>query len=292
PEARATAATPGASGTSLTVAPAVFAAGISGELGVSVVDAPAGVYADATVETAPAAGVLAMGAAAPAAASTFRVATSAPRRISARVDFAVEDLAAVGTDTYERSLRESLVGALSDAADSALVADLLGQLDGNYFEGRTQDRVSFRPFGYAMSQLLEHLCASAIDGTWARRLGELALFFGVEHFTLAGRGFVAAGGDTRAREYYPVVTSSRWPADGSFLLVRHGRPVRPAVAPLWPGLAIDDTITAAPTGEYRLSLHALLGAAIVRHRRAYIRGMFSDDGIDSGDDRAFPVPRF
>ena len=97
--------------------PAVFAPSILPRLGVEMPRVKSGTYASGTITTSLAAASQAKGDAAEASATAFTVTSVTPKRITARLAIAIEDVAAVGQANFESVLRENLSLVLSDELD-------------------------------------------------------------------------------------------------------------------------------------------------------------------------------
>lgn len=301
-ESRATADAPGAGATNLHIVPAVFEASLAPRLGVSMPLVESGLHATATITAPPVPSALGKGSAITADAASFAVASTGPHRVSARLEVAVEDVAAVGDAAYEVLLREALTGALGDALDSLLLRGsgsdgqprgLVPALSSNYSEP-----LNSPDFGW--STLAELLLASAVDGFWARGLSDLTLGLHPDRYRSLRRGFASSGGAARVADYYSstgsrIVTSARWPADPRpsypFIIHRRGRPVRAAEMPVWSHLSIEDTVTQSASGVRAVTVTALVGDVVVRHRRAYLRGdlLPGGDRIQSADELGGPT---
>ena len=99
-------------------------------------------------------------------AATFTVSTATPKRISARLSIAIEDIAAVGQANYESALRENLSLVLSDELDKQMIngtgsgANLIG-----IFQRLTDPSApaagKINWVGYAAQH------AKGVDGLWA-----------------------------------------------------------------------------------------------------------------------------
>ena len=121
-EARAVTEAPGTVGVNLDrIRPAVFANSIAPRLGIVMPRVDSGSYASATITTSQTAAALAKGTDATASAGAFTVTTATPKRISARLEILIEDIASVGQENFESILRENLSLVLSDALDSQAI---------------------------------------------------------------------------------------------------------------------------------------------------------------------------
>ena len=96
------------------IRPAIFAPSIAPRLGIEMPRVGSGTYASATINQSVTAGAKAKSGDAPATAATFNVTTATPKRVSARLELTLEDIAAVGQENFEAALRENISLALSD----------------------------------------------------------------------------------------------------------------------------------------------------------------------------------
>ena len=100
---------------------AVFANSMAPRLGIELPRVGSGTYATATITTSHSAAALAKSGAAAATAGAFTVTTATPKRVSARLELTLEDIAAVGQANFEGILRENLALALSDELDDQAI---------------------------------------------------------------------------------------------------------------------------------------------------------------------------
>ena len=121
-EVRAITPSPGTVGVNLDpVRPAVFANSIAPRLGIEMPRVMSGTFASGTITTSQTATALAKSAAAVGNAGAITVATATPKRISARLELTLEDIAAIGQANFESILRENLSLALSDQLDDQAI---------------------------------------------------------------------------------------------------------------------------------------------------------------------------
>ena len=121
-ESRDVTPAPGTVGVNLDpIRPAVFANSIAPMLGIEMPRVASGTYATGTITTSQSAAAIAKGTAAAATAGAITVATATPKRITARLELLLEDIAAVGQDNFESILRENLSLALSDELDDQAI---------------------------------------------------------------------------------------------------------------------------------------------------------------------------
>ena len=117
-ETRAVTPAPGTVGINLDpIRPAVFSNSIAPRLGIEMPRVMSGTYASGTITTSQSASALDKSGPAVAAAGVITVTTATPKRISARLELTLEDIAAVGQENFEAILRENLSLALSDQLD-------------------------------------------------------------------------------------------------------------------------------------------------------------------------------
>ena len=297
PETRQTDAVAGAPGTVGVnldrIRPAVFAGSIAPRLGIEMPRVKSGTYASATITTSLAAGSQAKGGRQDAAAAAFTVQSVTPKRISARLGIAVEDVAAVGQANYEAILRENLSLALSAELDDQAIngaganADLVG-----IFE-RLTDPAAPGATVAAFDTFVDAF-AGGIDGLWARVMKEVAIVAGPETYRLAAKTFRDAAGqdlgdmafaDYAMAKYGGWWTNSRMPDSASdvqaAILYRMGRAMaggspgmRTAVLPHWNEIGIDDIYSGSAKGERYFTLHVLLGDVILVQPDAYAQVAF------------------
>ena len=278
-EMRATAAAP-TGGLSLDIVPAVYESSTAAMIGVSMPLVSTGRYSTATVEEGVSATGVAKGVPVEGSEVTFNVTSTAPSRISGAVEFSVEDLAQVGTDRYEVALRESLSSAMSDAIDGVALEGFKA-MEVAFGAGSQYNPLPRTTF--QMSEIFEMLFGPvSVDGYWARGRIDVTLLLHARDWSRASRAYVSGTGDARVIDYYGnAITSRRWSSDGDntpVLLYRNRPGVRCAELPSWGGLQIDDVVTESARGVRRLTMHAMVGELLVRHRRAYGLGYFGESG--------------
>ena len=122
PEERAVTTAPGTVGVNMApIQPAVFAPSIAAFMGIDMPQVQTGTFGQARISTSLRAGAKAKGSGAAASEASFTVATATPKRISARLDFQAEDVAAAGVSNFEAALRQNLQMALSAELDEELI---------------------------------------------------------------------------------------------------------------------------------------------------------------------------
>ena len=288
-ETRQDAATvaPGTVGVNLdAIRPAVFAASIAPMLGVDMPRVESGSYASATISTSLTAAAQVAGAEAHATAAGFTVTSVTPKRISARLGIRVEDVAAVGTASFESVLRENISLVLSDALDDQMINGngTAPNLSGIF--ARLTDPTD--PTTVTDWDAFASAHAGGIDGLWANTLKDVSIICGPETMSLSARTFQTATnykGEMSAAAYAMMntgglATNTRMPDPVSNvqqgLLYRKGRSMmagagamRTAVCPQWGELGIDDIYSGSASGERFFTMHFLVGDVVLVQPSAY-----------------------
>ena len=295
PEHRAITGLPANTGVNLdSIRPAVFAPSVIPMLGVEMPRVPTGTYATSTINASLTAAAKAKSAAIDATAATFTTATASPKRISARLELAIEDIAAVGQSNYESALRENLSLALSSELDNQ---GLNGNGTAPNLAGlfmRLTDPTA-TPSGVADFDDFVAAFAGGVDGLWATSGSQVSLVVGVDTYRLAMQTFrdiaTADAGDKAfsdyaGQHYGGFMTNSRMPAASSnvqqSILYRLGRSMmggsmgmRTAVCPVWAdSIGIDDVYSGSAKGERYVTFHVLLGDILIVQADAYAQVQF------------------
>ena len=300
-EGRAVAAVPGTVGVNLdSIRPAVFAHSIAPRLGIEMPRVMTGTYASATISTSQDAEPLAKSAAAAGVVGAFTVTTATPKRISARLELTLEDIAAVGQGNYESILRENLSLALSDELDNqAINGDgIAPNLNGilSRLTAATAPGAAVATFDDFVAQF-----AGGVDGLWSSTTKEVAIVAGVDTYRLSAKTFRDRVIDTGQRggvslgekafsDYATDHTGGWWtnkrmPAAASNIqegiLYRMGRSMlgaagamRTAVCPHWNEIGIDDIFSGSAKGERYFTMHVILGDVILVQPDAYLKVAF------------------
>ena len=275
-ETRAITPSPGTVGVNLDpIRPAVFANSIAPRLGIEMPRVMSGTYASGTITTSQTASALDKSAAAVGTAGAITVQTATPKRISARLELTLEDIAAVGQDNFESILRENLALALSDQLDDQAIngngtaPNLAGILQ------RLSDPTA-APTAVADFDAFVAAFAGGVDGLWANTVKEVAIVGGVETYRLSARTFrdpasgTAGGRGDKAFSDYGMSmyggwwTNTRMPDGATFMsvdnvqqaiLYRMGRSMmggagamRTAACPHWNVIDIDDIFSGSGAG--------------------------------------------
>ena len=277
-EERVVTAAPGTTGVNLSLFPAIFAGSIAPRLGIEMPRVKSGTYATARIGTSLTAGTAAKGAAQAATAATWDVVTSTPKRVSARLEVTLEDIAAVGADNFEGILRENLSLVLSDALDTQMIAG-----DGNApnLTGILQRLANATRTNAAVDGFDDFVgvSASGIDGLWAGTMQEVAVVVNPATYRIAAEAFRGTDGERSAAAYLNAEaggfwTNKRMPDEAanysSGILYRAGRAgIRRAVCPHWNEISIDDIYSGAASAQRSFTMHVLLGDVILIRPDAY-----------------------
>ena len=287
-ETRAITAAPGTVGVNLDpIRPAVFASSIAPRLGIEMPRVKSGTYASATITTSQTAAARDKSAAAVGNAGGFTVTTATPKRVSARLELAIEDVAAVGQANFESILRENLSMVLSDELDDQIIngggsaPNLIGMFQ------RLTDPTGSPTAIAKFDDFVGKFCAG-VEGLWASRTNEVAIVAGPETYRLSAKTFrdgpTDDRGDTPFSSYAETHTggwwtNSRMPDKVSHvqqaILHRKGRSgMRTAVCPHWNEIGIDDIYSGSAKGERYFTLHVLLGDVILVQPNAYTQVQF------------------
>ena len=290
PEQRAVTDAPGTVGVNLDpIRPQIFAKSVCPRLGIAMPRVESGTYASATIATALTAGALAKNADAPATAATFNVSTSTPKRISARMEIAIEDVAAVGTENFEEAIRANLELALTAELDfQCLNGDGNAPNLSGIFQALTDP--SAPAATVAVFDDFVAGFAAGIDGLWASKMKEVSLVVGAETYALSTRTFrdgtddrgQVAFSDYAMANYSPMAwwTNARMPGPDSniqqSILYRMGMSefkndggIRTATLPIWNEIGIDDIFTLSARGKRAFTMHVLAGDIVLQQPDAY-----------------------
>ena len=279
---------PGTVGVNLDpIRPAVFANSIASRLGIEMPRVASGTYATATIGTSQSAAALAKQGVAAATAGALTVTTATPKRVSARLELTLEDIAAVGQSNFESILRQNLALALSDELDNQVIngtgaaPNLTGMLQRLTDPDDPTSVADFDEFA------AKH--ANGVDGLWANTIRDVGIVAGPATYRLASRTFQTATnykGEMSAAAYALENTGGFWTnlrmpdADGSnyqaAILYRMGRAMmggamgmRTAVCPHWGEVSIDDIYSGSAKAERYFTMHVLLGDVILVQPNAY-----------------------
>ncbi len=293
-EKRAVTPAPGTVGVNLDpIRPAVFANSIAARLGIDMPRVASGTYATGTITTSQSAAALAKGGEAMAAAGAITVQTATPKRVSARLELTLEDIAAVGQNNFESILRQNLSLALSDQLDDQAINGngVAPNLTGMFARLEDPDDPAAGVDGF---DDFVAMFAMGIDGLWANTVSEVGIVAGPETYRLSAKTFRDAAGqdlgdmafaDYAMAKYGGWWTNKRMPDTADHIqqaiLYRSGRSMmggsmgmRTAVCPHWGEISIDDIYSGAATGTRSFTMHVLLGDVILVQLDAYAQVAF------------------
>ena len=262
------------------VQPFVFATSVASLLGVEVRNVATGTYSIPTISTAPSTAVpKAKNTAADATAGVLTVVSASPKRIPATLTLTLEDLAAVGTETFQVGLQTALQGQVAHSFDNQLINGdgSAPNLDGFINQ---LDNASAPASGVEDFQRWAAIVASMVDGRWATRLSEVASVWNAAAFVQAAAAFRGNQGDTSAATYLNAMTggfyaNSRMPATASNIATgigaRLGQPgIVRAVVPSWGRIEVDDIYSGAPSGLRHITLSVIVGDLLLVQPDAYV----------------------
>ena len=268
--------------------PQIFAYSIAPRLGIEMPEVDSGTYATAVIASSVGGGAYAKGAAAVATAATFTTASAAPKRVSARLELTLEDIAAVGQANFESALRENASLALSDALDLQIIT---GDGQAPNLTGILQRLTDPSAPGATVASFDDFIAAFAggVDGLWAGMANQVGIVCNPEAYRLALQTFRDATGqdlgdmsfaDYAMAHFGGFWTNKRMPDTVSniaqAILYRMGRStmggsagMRTAVCPHWGEVTIDDIYSGAASATRSYTLHVLLGDVILVQPDAY-----------------------
>ncbi len=185
-----------------TMQPFVFANSIAPRLGVQMPRVQSGTYASATIATSLTAGAKAKGAAQDSTEAAFTVTSATPKRISARLSVQIEDIASVGTASFESALRQNLSLVLSDELDRQM---LTGDGSNNNLTG-ILERLTDPSDPTPVSDFDSFVAAfsSGVEGLWAATLKEVGIVCGPETYRFASQTFRDAAGQDLGSIALPI----------------------------------------------------------------------------------------
>ena len=288
-ETRADAVSPAGSTTGAElhpIQPAVFADSIAARLGIAMPAVGSGSHSWARISTSLTAGAIAKGTAAESTAAALTAVTASPRRISARLSVEAEDIAAIGTESFEPALRSNLQGALTNEYDAQCVNGdgIAPNVNGLMKQITAPDA----PTAVATFDSWIGTYADQVDGIWARTLRDVLMVAPVAAYKLSvktfrdkvidtgNRGGVSLGAQSIA-DYLAAHTggwssAARMPAPASSgarqniadaIVRRMGRSLLAAVHPVWGSMQIDDIYTDSASARRHVTLHVLVGDKVL-----------------------------
>jgi len=270
--------------------PAVFAPSLAGYLMVDMPMVASGAYATGRITTPATAGAVARTAEVVETAAAWETFSTTAHRVGASLNLSVEDIANVGTESFEPILRQHISLVVSNELNDLLLNGTGAGADPVGFIKRLADIenptdptniVNFDSFLAAYS--------GQIDGLWAEQLEHVRMLVGNAAYQLATRAFrdstgqTGYRGDTAFSSYAGMhaagmKTSALMPAAASSIeraiAIKVGMNFMPQVmrlaeCPTWGSFSIDDIYTGARAGTRRLVISALIGDLILTQPDAY-----------------------
>ena len=281
-EKRAVTPRPGTVGLNMApIQPYVFDGSLAGSLGIDMPSVKSGTFAQSRITAPLSAEAKAKGSDADATAATFGTVSTTPHRVSARLEFLMEDVAEAGVSNFESALRENLRAALADELDNQFVNG----------DGQAPNITGFlKALGAPAAQGAElsfangiGAAAALVDGKWATDLPGVRQIVGVDTYQKASALLSGANGDVSLAAYLAAKTGgyrthSRMPAKASAgalnknqvgIAFRGSKGLRTAVCPHWGRLSITDIYTGSARGETSVTFHVLIGDVLLLQPDAY-----------------------
>lgn len=268
--------------------PAVFAPSVAGFLGIEMPTVPSGAYSTGRINSSATAGTVAKGADVPETAAGWESFVTQAHRIGASLNLALEDIANVGTTSFEPILRQHISLVLSDEFSDAILND---DGSGNSITGIIKRLETIadptNPGSVADFDAFLAAYADSVEGLWANTMKDVAMLAGVETYRLASKSFRDAGNTDRGETSWTtyaatntggMMTNKRMPDPATTIqraiVCRKGRsmtpaPMRTAVCPTWGSFSVDDIFTGARKGERRFVISMLTGDVILTQPDAY-----------------------
>ena len=271
--------------------PAIFARAILPRLGVAMPQVGSGAFATMTINTSLTAASQAKGAAQESTAAALGTRSTTAHRVAARLSIAVEDVATIGTDSFEPMLRQNLSLALADKLDEL---GLTGDPSSRASDPHGLFTQLANPTDPASVVDFDGFVTAAADGIdggpWSETLRDIRLLVNADVMKLAERTFQSTSGskgETSAAAYLRAQTagfmaSSRMPDTASNIAgcIRHRagttgldgvNAMQTATCPVWSTLSIDDIYSDAASGIRHFTIAALIGDVLINHANAYER---------------------
>ena len=271
--------------------PAVFAPSVAPRLGIQMPSVESGAYSSGTLTTSLTASARTKGSAQTASAGAFTTTTTTPHSISCALELTREDLALVGTPSFETVLRQNVSLAMSDALDAAMLTGSGTDPAITGIIARLADPSD--PSNVATWADFVNLAADQIDGLWASMESDVSLLLGPASYRLgcktyvpqktagSGNGVSLEHGETSAMSALmaragAVFTNNRMPAVSSdiqtLVAYKMGRPdFTTAVCPSWGRISIEDIYTGSRSNQITFSAHAMIGDVVLTQPGAYGR---------------------
>ena len=274
------------------VRPMLYARAVLPRLGVAMPRVGSGAYSTMTISTGLTAAATTAGDAFTATPAVLTPQTTSAHRVTGRLSLRAEDIATVGPDNFESSLRQNLMLVMSDELDKlGLNGDGTAPNPEGLYPQLTDPT---DPSADVTWPLFIAAVASGIDGgPWAETMMEVMLLVNPETMRLAeatfqkGTGNQATPGDISAAAYLRAhsagfFSSRRMPDTVSdiagCIIYRAGtmgldsvNAMRTAVCPMWNEISIDDIYSDSASAITHFTLHHLIGSVIIEQPDAYDR---------------------
>ncbi len=255
------------------VQPFVFKPSIASQLRIEMPTVGTGTFSEMVISQPLAGAAVAKGTARNSTAATLTAVTATPRRISARLSLQMEDIASVGTPSFESSLRANLSLALSNAIDNQIVN---GDGQAPNVNGLVNQLTNpADPTAVAEFDDFVEAVADSVDGIWARDLTHVRTLLATKAWVLSAKVYRDTTNTKRdiSAASYLASRSAGWRAAerlqttagnvSTALAVRTGQSVRVACLPVWNSLTIDDPYSDAASGLKHVTAHVLVGSQVV-----------------------------
>ena len=226
---------------------------------------------------------LAKGGDAPNTAAAITATSVSPKRIASQLQIAIEDVAAIGSESFSAMLMSHTSSKVSSELDDQI---LNGTGNSNEVTGLFQRLDNPNAPASAVETFARFLAiqSSGIDGLFATELSHVQLLVGVDSYRLAAATLRGSDSAQSAASYMALngagfATSSKMPAKVGHIqqgiLCRKGQPgQRLAVAPTWGSVEVDDIYTDAKKGLRNFTVSVLVGDVIVQQPAAYSQVAF------------------
>ena len=255
------------------IQPAIFDPSILSSLRIDLPSAESGAFSEMVIGTPPTAAPRAKSAQFVATAGALTAVTATPRRISAAVETTLEDVAAVGTPSFESSLKAATSMALSAQLDQQGVngdgtAPAVDGLVHQLTRGNAPTALAtFDDFNAGV--------ADRVDGIWSRTMRDVRFLVAAGGYARAAKVFrddTGARGSISAASYLmdkaggfsaaARLVQSATIADAIAVSMGRGG-LRIACLPVWASVNIDDIYSQADKGTRVYNMHVLIGSKVI-----------------------------
>ena len=283
-EHRAITSAPGTTGATFApLVPFIFSASVAEMLMIEMPQVGSGAYVSGTISTSVPADTLAKGGDAPNTAATITATSVSPKRIASQLQIAIEDVAAIGSESFSAMLLGHTSMKVSSELDDQILNGSGSSNEVNGLFQRLTDPGNPAASVETFARMLK-IQSGGIDGLFATELAHVQLLVGVETYRLAAATLRGSDSAQSAASYMALngagfATSNKMPAKASHIqqaiLCRKGQPgQRLAVAPTWGSLEVDDIYSDAKKGIRNFTVSVLIGDVIVEQPSAYSQVAF------------------